>query len=969
MSNLASRAFCMKGHRFAESGGRTYLFQVGFAFLFTVCAILMSTSMAAQTLGSGSIQGTVTDQSGAVVSSATVTATKTDTGQSITARTTSAGFYDLPNLEPGQYHVAVNVPGFEKLVQDNVTVVAFGTVGLNMQLKVGSAGQTVTVSALAPQIDTTNGTLETEIPHEVYNSLPIAMANGPKNPLGFVSLAPGVTQGGNATFKLNGGAAEASQIYVNGMPAPEALIGGDLRTVTGDTPLEAVSDSQVLTSGIPAYYTGAGVVNIVIKSGTSQFHGNIYENLRNTAFDAAGYFASSTPVEHQNEFGASLGGPILKKRMFFFFNYDGYRLLQGQNPVITTIPTLAERQGDFSALPVPIYDEATTNCVGNICSRQQFPGNIIPQNRISPISQFLQAQLPQPMNSSIVNNYSNGYNDGFNQDMFIGKLDYSITNSNRLAFVAQDGSQVDTGIPRTFPTMLPLPYASARYSPESTKLYQVKDTQTITPNLINVFGYQFNSLDNPLENATTSGDWATKAGLAGTPTGLAGQDFPPVTFAGPNSPGSWALFNFSASQDNYARTNTLQDNMQWVRGKHDLTFGGMWQSQVADQTTPSQLTSNTFTNLQTSGYSAAGAVSTTEGNAYASYLLGAEDAASLYDTTVPAVRGRFSNYALFLGLFLNPGFNFALPPWRDFPQGTKDTDGLDDGKVPLQDQLRSEFDFSGFFQDASGLAGNALPVFEFVYSMTYARDPGQEQMWKPGMRYSAIYQFGPNATKTNGDPVLRPEVREYIGGDHFPARLATNTDLSKGLMDAGVRIVYSAGYHTVMWIDEQGQWQTGSLDDQNKIRFPFYSKGSPKRFGSFALLVKGNDPEHSPAIGLYIPQSSVLNEQPIVGLDIKTGKHVYAEDRRTSWLMSTERIGPADPNEKSIRSYLVDDVPIENHFTILRPVLRYSGLLAPSHALPGVEERIRCEEFLLIGTPNQIRAAVEEIKRNLKKEK
>ncbi len=72
--------------------------------------------------------------------------------------------------------------------------------------------------------------------------------------------------------------------------------------------------------------------------------------------------------------------------MFFFFNYDGYRLLQGQNPVITTIPTLAERQGDFSALPVPIYDEATTNCVGNICSRQQFPGNIIPQNRISPIS-------------------------------------------------------------------------------------------------------------------------------------------------------------------------------------------------------------------------------------------------------------------------------------------------------------------------------------------------------------------------------------------------------------------------------------------------------------------------------------------------------------------------------------------------------------------------------------------------------
>ena len=321
-----------------------------------------------------------------------------------------------------------------------------------------------------------------------------------------------------------------------------------------------------------------------------------------------------------------------------------------------------------------------------------------------------------------------------------------------------------------------------------------------------------------------------------------------------------------------------------------------------------------------------------------------------------------------MGLFLNPGFNFALPPWVYFSRGTKDTDGLDDGKIPLQDQMRSEFNFSGFFQDASGLTNNSIPVFQFEYSMTYARDPGREQIWKRGMPYSAIYQFGPNATKTNGDPVLRPEERKYIGGDHFPARLATNTDLSRGLMDAGVRIVYSAGYHTVMWIDERGQWQTGSLDDQNKIRFTFYSKGSRRRFGSFALLVKGNDPKHSPAIGLYIPQSSVINKYPIVGIDIKTEKQVYAEDRRTSWLMSAERIGPADPSEKSIKTYLVDNVSIENHFTILRPVLRYTGLLAPSHALPGVEERIRCEEFLLIGTPDEIRAAAEQIRTKLKTE-
>ena len=329
-------------------------------------------------------------------------------------------------------------------------------------------------------------------------------------------------------------------------------------------------------------------------------------------------------------------------------------------------------------------------------------------------------------------------------------------------------------------------------------------------------------------------------------------------------------------------------------------------------------------------------------------------------TAGPGQRVDIHTYAM--ALFLNPGFNFALPPWKHFPRGTKDTDGLHDGNIPLQDQLRSEFNFSGFFQDASGLAGNKIPIFQFEYSMTYARNPGSEQVWKRGMPYSAIYQFGPKARKTDGAPVLRPAAREYIGGQHFPARLATDTDLSEGMMDPGVRIVYSAGYHTVMWVNERGQWQTASLDHQKMVRFPFYLKGKPKRFESYALLVKGNDPKHSPAIGIYIPQSSKINARPIVGINIKTGKQVYAEDRRTSWLMNVGQHAPKDVRKQM---YFVDHVPIENHFTVLRPGLHYTGLLAPSQGLPGVEERIRCEEFLLIGTPDQIRAAIDRIRAKL----
>ncbi|MGC8551148.1 MAG: hypothetical protein ACP5M4_15835 [Acidobacteriaceae bacterium] len=108
-------------------------------------------------------------------------------------------------------------------------------------------------------------------------------------------------------------------------------------------------------------------------------------------------------------------------------------------------------------------------------------------------------------------------------------------------------------------------------------------------------------------------------------------------------------------------------------------------------------------------------------------------------TAGPGQRVDIHTYAM--GLFLNPGFNFALPPWMHFPRGTKDTDGLHDGKIPLQDQLRSEFNFSGFFQDASGLADNKIPVFQFEYSMTYARSPGEEQVWRRGMPYSASQRY------------------------------------------------------------------------------------------------------------------------------------------------------------------------------------------------------------------------------------
>src|SRR5262249_11465343 len=147
--------------------------------------------------------------------------------------------------------------------------------------------------------------------------------------------------------------------------------------------------------------------NYVLKSGTNAFHGAVFEYFRNTDLDARGFFPANRPADHQNEFGGFLGGPIKKNKVFFFGNYDGYRYLSGSTPVLQSIPTLAQRTGDFSGLPAAqvIYDPNSQSCVGAICTRNAFPGNIIPVAQISPISKSLASYLPDPTNANIQNNY------------------------------------------------------------------------------------------------------------------------------------------------------------------------------------------------------------------------------------------------------------------------------------------------------------------------------------------------------------------------------------------------------------------------------------------------------------------------------------------------------------------------------------------------------------------------------------
>src|SRR5579863_4567659 len=374
-----------------------------------VCfAVLMIAGSAfAQVGGTGSIEGTVTDPSGAAVANAAVTATNVATGAETARKTTEAGVFVLPLLPPGEYNVTVKANGFQTLTQAHVIVEALATVGMNAKLQIGAASQEVTVTDQPSILKSDDVALGSSVDNRVYDALPLAMNGAARDPSAFAGLAIGVntysTQAaGPSTGSFNGGQPYQNEVYIEGLPLTSAGTESDTRNLAFGISVEAVDQFQVQTSGAKAMYEGQGVENYVFKSGTNQFHGGVFEYFRNTDFDARGFFAATTPVEHQNEFGGTIGGPVMKNKMFFFGSYDGYRYDSASPPGYQSIPTTAERNGNFSAFPQIIYDP--TSASGSK-ARVPFPGNTIPTNRISTISQSFQSYLPAPTNGSIQNNY------------------------------------------------------------------------------------------------------------------------------------------------------------------------------------------------------------------------------------------------------------------------------------------------------------------------------------------------------------------------------------------------------------------------------------------------------------------------------------------------------------------------------------------------------------------------------------
>jgi hypothetical protein len=689
-------------------------------------ALLAPSTIKAQIGGSGTIEGTVADSTGALVVGAKVTAQNTATGSETVRSTTKAGLYTLSPLDAGDYTITVSATGFENLVRENIHVDGLQVLALNLTLQIGAASQTITVKDEPPPLETENATLGAAMENEVYQSLPLEMGAAgsadQRRATDFAALMPGVTPNetkNNETDEpmvINGNQ-NASEMYLEGIPMTSVSTAGDPRYIWSAFSVETVDQFQLKTSAYSAEYRGLGIENYTIKSGGNQFHGSVYDVLRNTAFDAIGFlpgknaltgaYLTSPPPEHMNEYGASLGGPIWKNKLFFFGNYLGFRFTTGTNPAFYTVPTTLMRTGNFSELMNPaleanaqtIYDPITQTCTSSsACTRtaynagtgSQGPGingqtgkNVIPASEISPIAQAMQQYLPAPSNSSVTNNYLGSVNWGLNNWTQSERLDYDLSEKHKMSVIVGAGRQGLIGTVQgsaTSTNLEPLPYQSGKIYRPITKDLMFEDTYVISNSLVNQIKYGAMQYYSPAINPSLINPaWAATAfGITNLPGGQVAQSFPTVKFSEVTQWGP------SASAGNVTNNYVLLDNMQWIHGKHAVSFGGQFQwleyNFQADRTGTSPLTLSLSTK-ETEGFatkSGAGTV-TAVGNTgwdYASMMIGAIDSSTYteYAPIATETGTRFHPFAFYVNddfritnkLTINAGLRWdSLPPFHE----------------------------------------------------------------------------------------------------------------------------------------------------------------------------------------------------------------------------------------------------------------------------------------------------------------
>jgi hypothetical protein len=533
----------------------------------SVLLAILSTGLASAQTNTSAIAGVISDATGAVIPSATVTVTEIATGQARTSSGSATGEYVVSQLPPGKYEVKVTARGFETSVASGVTVEIAQRARLDFTMKLGAVSEQVEVQARATVMDTDTASLGQTIEQRTIRDLPL---NG-RNYLTLGALSPGVipqipASEGPASFVasttgrpdrsiLVGGQRESSTSYL--------LDGVELRNPrVGDTSinpsLDDVEEFKIQRNFFePEFGNSPGIINVATKGGTNHWHGTVFEYLRNDAFDAKNFFSSTTEPFKRNQYGFSLGAPILKDKLFVFGNFEGIRQRLG---VVQRgdFPRQDELSGNFTADAI-IYDPLTFNSVTN--NRQPFAGNVIPANRINAVSKNFFPYIPvvntlPVQGANVVGTPVQKIND----DQETVRVDYIISPKNALF-----GRQTWQNAP-LIPASL-VPDGGQQVNSSGTNEV-VQLTTTVTPSIVNV-ARAYHSYANLFgEQVPVSSNLAASIGITGVSTTPLNWGVPGVSWTGYSGIGSNGL-----TQGDRINSYELADSLSWIHGSHALKFG------------------------------------------------------------------------------------------------------------------------------------------------------------------------------------------------------------------------------------------------------------------------------------------------------------------------------------------------------------------------------------------------------------
>ncbi len=611
--------------------------------------LIMVAAMACASFGqsgaTGTILGTVTDSSGAVVPNATVTITNTGTGVSHRATTSSSGDYSVPDLNPGPYSVTIESSGFSKETVGGVTLGVAQQARVNGSLKTGAETETIQVNASAVALDTDTAAVTQLVTQKQVDQLPL---NG-RNFLNLLFIGAGAVQtvgeqgqmrqGQGNAISINGGRPESNNYTLDGMVNTDTALNTPAVILSQD----AIQEFRVQSETYSAEYGfSANQINIVSKSGTNKLHGSVFEFARNDAFDASTHFQPVKPELRQNQFGFVLGGPVVipklydgRDKTFWLANYEGWRIRNGTSSY-SNIPSQAELGGNFSTSGLPAY--GTAGCTAALAGSNPcmpidpatgapFPGNVVPSTRFSRLASVTTKLFPSPncFGGGCLGNFHLATTLPNNTDQQTYRLDQNIGKFGSIFFrYTKANYLLDTASSTSIP-------AGLNIFTENSTSWEISHTISLPHGFVNNFrfgylGAQVVQGDSPAPTADVAA-----LGLTGVFTNL------PDYARGYPGIGLQNLSGGAGSPGNNPTTSNIPmwefaDSLSTVKGKHTFSMGFDYRTWVQKRDLSTNfLGSYTFNNTTISNNGAGCATPYCgTGNAVADYLLGYYGVASTF---------------------------------------------------------------------------------------------------------------------------------------------------------------------------------------------------------------------------------------------------------------------------------------------------------------------------------------------------